>query len=73
MKRFDPEQVDKALEKFNAPAPVSPLYTVTGAMVRLWSNGWHCTACHKPECEHIEEGKRLWGAETGEGKNEAVG
>jgi hypothetical protein len=39
--------------------PISEIYYIPkGFMVRLYTDGWHCT-CHQPECEHIEAAKAL--------------
>lgn len=44
------------------PTPVSPIYYVPkGWMVRLYTDGWHCTCGGGPEneCEHIPQAKEM--------------
>lgn len=37
--------------------PISEIYYIEkGWMVRLYTDGWHCT-CFQPDCEHIEAAK----------------
>lgn len=41
-------------------APVSDIYYIEkGFMVRLYTDGWHCS-CYQPDCEHIAEAKKLY-------------
>lgn len=46
-------------QKQDEPRPLSEIYYVPkGFMVRLFTDGWHCT-CFQPDCEHIEVAKGM--------------